>query len=71
MNKVGYEKAVQAVAVPGNSEHQSGLSMDISSESARFGLSEQFGGNTRRKMASKQCTPIWFYTTISKKEKKE
>ncbi len=43
VNKVGYEKAVQAVAVPGNSEHQSGLSMDISSESARFGLTEQFG----------------------------
>ena len=43
VNKVGYEKAVQAVAVPGNSEHQSGLSMDISGESAQFGLSEQFG----------------------------
>ena len=43
VNKVGYEKAVQAVAVPGNSEHQSGLSMDISSESAHFGLTEQFG----------------------------
>jgi zinc D-Ala-D-Ala carboxypeptidase len=43
VNKVGYEKAVQAVAVPGNSEHQTGLSMDISSESAHFGLTEQFG----------------------------
>ena len=43
VNKVGYEKAVQAVAVPGNSEHQTGLSMDISSESAQFALTEQFG----------------------------
>jgi zinc D-Ala-D-Ala carboxypeptidase len=43
VNRVGYEKAVQAVAVPGNSEHQTGLSMDISSESANFGLTEQFG----------------------------
>ena len=43
VNRVGYEKAVQAVAVPGNSEHQTGLSMDISSESAHFGLTEQFG----------------------------
>lgn len=43
VNKVGYEKAVQAVAVPGNSEHQTGLSMDISSKSAHFGLTEQFG----------------------------
>ncbi len=40
---VGREQAVQVVAVPGNSEHQTGLSMDISSESANFALSERFG----------------------------
>ena len=43
VDKVGYEQAVQVVAVPGNSEHQTGLSMDISSVSANFALSEQFG----------------------------
>ncbi|MBP3041528.1 M15 family metallopeptidase [Bacillaceae bacterium Marseille-Q3522] len=39
----GKEKAEEVVAVPGNSEHQTGLAMDISSESAGFGLSEAFG----------------------------
>ncbi|WP_226617718.1 D-alanyl-D-alanine carboxypeptidase family protein [Cytobacillus firmus] len=43
VNRVGKEKAVQAVAIPGNSEHQTGLSMDISSRSANLELSEKFG----------------------------
>ena len=43
VEKVGQEQAVQAVAVPGNSEHQTGLAMDISSASANLELSEQFG----------------------------
>ena len=43
VSRVGEEKAVQAVAYPGNSEHQTGLAMDISSESADFLLTEGFG----------------------------
>lgn len=43
VKRSGEEKAVQAVAFPGNSEHQTGLAMDISSRSAGFGLTEQFG----------------------------
>lgn len=43
VNQVGYEEAALLVAVPGNSEHQTGLSMDISSESVNFELIEQFG----------------------------
>ncbi|MBB6446531.1 M15 family metallopeptidase [Bacillus benzoevorans] len=43
VQNVGREQAVQVVAVPGNSEHQTGLSMDISSASANSALSEQFG----------------------------
>ncbi|MEI2368124.1 M15 family metallopeptidase [Niallia circulans] len=43
VSRVGKEKAVQAVAYPGNSEHQTGLAMDISSESANFLLTEEFG----------------------------
>lgn len=43
VSRVGEEQAIQAVAVPGFSEHQTGLSMDISSKSAGFALSEQFG----------------------------
>ncbi|MBT2709007.1 M15 family metallopeptidase [Pseudomonas sp. ISL-84] len=43
VNRVGEEKAVQAVAFPGSSEHQTGLTMDISSRSANLELSEKFG----------------------------
>jgi zinc D-Ala-D-Ala carboxypeptidase len=38
----GEEKAVKAVAPPGNSEHQSGLAMDISSKSNDFQVSIPF-----------------------------
>ncbi|GIN88315.1 putative carboxypeptidase YodJ [Heyndrickxia sporothermodurans] len=40
---VGKQKAVQAVANPGQSEHQTGLAMDITSESENFLLTENFG----------------------------
>ncbi len=43
VKKSGEEKAAQVVAVPGNSEHQSGLAMDISAKSADLGLTESFG----------------------------
>ncbi|WP_243503700.1 M15 family metallopeptidase [Cytobacillus oceanisediminis] len=43
VKRAGKEKAVQAVAIPGSSEHQTGLSMDISSRSANLELSEKFG----------------------------
>ncbi|HEY4552457.1 MAG TPA: M15 family metallopeptidase [Bacillaceae bacterium] len=43
ISKVGKEQAVQAVAPPGKSEHQTGLAMDITSESVKFGLTESFG----------------------------
>lgn len=43
INRVGKEKAEQAVAIPGTSEHQSGLAMDISSESEGYLLTENFG----------------------------
>lgn len=39
----GEEEARRAVAFPGQSEHQTGLAMDISSESAGFGLKQSFG----------------------------
>jgi zinc D-Ala-D-Ala carboxypeptidase len=42
VSRVGREQAVQAVAVPGNSEHQTGLAMDISSDSVNNTLTEQF-----------------------------
>ena len=43
VNTIGEEAAAKIVAYPGNSEHQTGLAMDISSQSANFKLTEQFG----------------------------
>lgn len=43
VNRAGEEKALQAVARPGSSEHQTGLSMDISSKTNNFNLNEEFG----------------------------
>ncbi|KMY54534.1 peptidase M15 [Bacillus sp. FJAT-27231] len=37
-----FEKAAQAVAPPGQSEHQTGLTMDISAESVNFDLLQSF-----------------------------
>jgi zinc D-Ala-D-Ala carboxypeptidase len=42
-NQVGQAAAAAVVAVPGYSEHQTGLAMDISSRGVRLELVEQFG----------------------------
>jgi zinc D-Ala-D-Ala carboxypeptidase len=42
INKVGKEKAIQAVAYPGSSEHQTGLALDIASKSTNLDLTEGF-----------------------------
>ena len=42
VNQHGQEEADRFSAKPGTSEHQTGLVMDVSSESAYFGLSESF-----------------------------
>ncbi|AGK54382.1 carboxypeptidase YodJ [Bacillus sp. 1NLA3E] len=49
VDRVGKDKAIQAVAVPGNSEHQTGLAMDISSQSNNLNLSESFEGTKEGK----------------------
>nr|WP_307405148.1 M15 family metallopeptidase [Neobacillus ginsengisoli] len=49
INQVGKEKAVQAVAIPGSSEHQSGLAMDIASKSTNLNLTEGFAGTREGK----------------------
>lgn len=43
VDRVGMEKALEAVAYPGQSEHQTGLSMDISSRGENMLLTETFG----------------------------
>lgn len=44
VSQKGEKKAKEAVAYPGQSEHQTGLAMDISSRSNGFELNEVFGG---------------------------
>lgn len=46
VNRVGTEKAKEAVAIPGTSEHQSGLALDICSKSTGLHLIEGFA-NTK------------------------
>lgn len=43
VEQFGYEKASMAVAYPGTSEHQTGLTMDISAASVNNALTESFG----------------------------
>lgn len=40
---LGKEKALEVSAFPGSSEHQSGLAMDISSQSVNYDLTTEFG----------------------------
>lgn len=60
VNRVGEEQAVQAVAVPGNSEHQTGLAMDISSNSANLSLTEAFGETMEGKWLAKNAHQFGF-----------
>ncbi len=57
VNKWGKDKANETVAIPGQSEHQTGLAMDISSQSNNLHLTESFGetpeGNWVRENAHK------------------
>lgn len=49
VENVGKEKAIQAVAIPGKSEHQTGLTMDITAGSVDFLLTESFEATTEGK----------------------
>ncbi|MGP7815944.1 M15 family metallopeptidase [Niallia sp. 01092] len=60
VQKVGKEKAIQAVAYPGNSEHQTGLAMDISSESSNFLLTDEFGKTKEGKWLSENAHRFGF-----------
>ncbi|MFT8321269.1 MAG: M15 family metallopeptidase [Bacillus sp. (in: firmicutes)] len=60
VDRVGKEKAIQAVAYPGNSEHQTGLAMDISSESANFLLSDDFDKTKEGKWLSENAHHFGF-----------
>lgn len=60
VSKYGKDKAIQAVAIPGSSEHQTGLSMDLSSQSANFELSEEFGETVEGKWVAENAHRFGF-----------
>lgn len=59
-NRVGEEKAAQAVAIPGSSEHQSGLAMDISSKAVKNYLVEDFEDTEEGKWLAKNAHRFGF-----------
>lgn len=49
VKNMGEDEASKISAIPGQSEHQTGLAIDVSSESAKFALDETFGTTTEGK----------------------
>ncbi|WP_404328967.1 D-alanyl-D-alanine carboxypeptidase family protein [Mesobacillus maritimus] len=60
VQNIGGKMAVEAVATPGNSEHQTGLAMDISSRSVGLSLTEQFGVTPEGKWLEKNAHRFGF-----------
>ncbi|BDG39422.1 D-Ala-D-Ala carboxypeptidase VanY [Geobacillus sp. 44B] len=56
----GREKAVQAVALPGQSEHQTGLAMDITSPSVDYALTTAFGETKEGKWVAEHAHEYGF-----------
>lgn len=60
VNKVGMEKAIEAVAYPGQSEHQTGLAMDISSRGENMMLTDAFGNTKEGKWLTENAHRFGF-----------
>ncbi|MGM0845383.1 MAG: M15 family metallopeptidase [Bacillota bacterium] len=60
IRQFGEEKAVKAVAPPGNSEHQSGLAMDISSKSNNFQVSTELENTAEGKWMKENAHKFGF-----------
>ncbi|MCH5267909.1 MAG: D-alanyl-D-alanine carboxypeptidase family protein [Lachnospiraceae bacterium] len=56
----GEVNANKVSAVPGSSEHQTGLTIDVSSPSVRCALEESFGNTTEGKWLAKNCYKYGF-----------
>ncbi|MBY0145985.1 D-alanyl-D-alanine carboxypeptidase family protein [Neobacillus niacini] len=68
VERVGSEKAEQAVAIPGASEHQSGLAMDISSKSNRFYLNTAFANTPEGKWLKENAHRFGFILRYPKEK---
>ncbi|HZG60009.1 MAG TPA: M15 family metallopeptidase [Anoxybacillus sp.] len=60
VEKVGQEKAVHAVALPGQSEHQTGLAMDITSPSVNNKITIAFGETREGKWVAEHAHEFGF-----------
>jgi D-alanyl-D-alanine carboxypeptidase len=60
VNQFGMEKAILEVALPGASEHQSGLAMDISSKSNQSDLTEGFANTNEGKWLAENAHNFGF-----------
>ena len=66
-----YKKTAQAVTIPGASEHQIGLALDIISNTytaliTLAGGGESLCGHSRRQMAGSTLSGLWLYPALSK-----
>ncbi|MGD6777547.1 M15 family metallopeptidase [Sutcliffiella horikoshii] len=60
LKKWGEEKTNAVSAIPGHSEHQTGLAMDISSRSAALDLTEEFGETPEGKWVKEHASEYGF-----------
>lgn len=62
----GFEKANQFSAKPGESEHQTGLTMDVTSPAVNFGLIQNFGETKEGKWLKENAPEFGFIIRYSK-----
>ncbi|WP_223701887.1 M15 family metallopeptidase [Sutcliffiella deserti] len=69
LKKWGEEKTNAVSAIPGHSEHQTGLAMDVSSRSAALDLTEQFGETPEGKWLNDNAGKYGFIIRYPKDKK--
>ena len=70
VNSKGVEGADSVYAKPGGSEHQSGLTMDLSAKSASLDLVQAFGDTTEGKWLAENCHKYGFIIRYPKGKEK-
>ncbi|MBA2878169.1 D-alanyl-D-alanine carboxypeptidase family protein [Anoxybacillus ayderensis] len=60
VQRLGKEKAVVAVAMPGKSEHQTGLAIDITSPSVQYAITPAFGDTPEGKWVAQHAHEFGF-----------
>jgi len=70
VNEKGEELAVQAVARPGQSEHQTGLTIDITSESVQYQITQKFGETKEGKWVEENAYKFGFIIRYPKGKEK-